>query len=470
MKILEGYYRLMKILSSATVTLTVLHSCALIDLVETILPSVQCATCHTSKTKKHIKLSATQGNSVLDMLNDHISNRLRSQITSHMTSKQLLIRICPNHLFRTSRGVGGSGCRVDMGPLLARQQLQLLFPFPHFQRKPFLSSFPSVVVSPTVFDQNVAVEKAMSAKPRVSNSRSTPPPRFQLSSHTERANALAEKAFYGKISQKDYDAQTYSTTIVSMDRATSVPIVLTLDESLATVKVYALRKFKIPLAKAETTKMYVLWSTKVFNAVGVHSVPENLGLLDQDTLNMILTFMKASPQVEQLLLESEEDVAEVAIKSGNVTVEVDQIEAEAEDDTPVQKEEHSTSLNAKERGSLKGKEPWNSQKEEPSASPYAKVESNIKGKELSSSRKGKERESSKSDRHDRDSVKDHQRDPSLLVRGSEQRASIAKQQDTPKQVRAKIESRTSGSSSGASKGSSRDQVKEEKRGSPRAGH
>lgn len=353
--------------------------------------------------------------------------------------------------------------------LAARRHLQLLFLFRILtDDHSSLPSFPLLSLT-TVFS-GFAVEKTMSAKPRAPNSRSPAPPRFQLSAHTERANALAEKAFYGKISQKDYDAQTYSTTIVSMDRATSVPIVLTLDESLVTIKAYALRKFKIPLAKAETTKMYVLWSTKVFNAVGVHLVPENLGLLDQDTLNMILTFMKASPQVEQLLVQFEEDVAEVAVKSEDITVEFNKTEVEVEDDAPVQKEEYSTLLNAKELVSSKGKEPSTSTKDEPSASPCAKNESNSKGKEPSNSRKGKERESPKGDRNARDSVKGHQQDPSHVVKESEQRASIAKQQSTPKELRAKSESRTSGSSSGTSKGSSRGQVKEEKRGNRRGGH
>ena len=30
---------------------------------------------------------------------------------------------------------------------------------------------------------------------------------FELEAHTESANALAEKLFYGQISQNDYDAQ-----------------------------------------------------------------------------------------------------------------------------------------------------------------------------------------------------------------------------------------------------------------------
>lgn len=62
------------------------------------------------------------------------------------------------------------------------------------------------------------------------------------------------------------------------------------------------------------TKMYVLWSKKVFYAIAVHPVSENPVLLDQDTLNTILTFMKASPKVEQLLVQFEADMAEVVAK------------------------------------------------------------------------------------------------------------------------------------------------------------
>lgn len=199
-------------------------------------------------------------------------------------------------------------------------------------------------------------------------------------------------------------------------------------------------------------------------------MPENLGLLDQDTLKMILTFMKASSQVEQLLVQFEEDVAEVAVEPGSSTVGVNQTEAEAKDDIPGQEEEQSMSLKMKDRGSLKEKEPSTSRKEEPSAQPNAKDGNNPKRKESSSSGKGKERESSGVDRNARDSVKDYQQDPPHLVKESKHRVKNATQQDTPKEVRGKSESRISGSSSGASKASSRDQVKEEKRGNRRDRH
>ncbi|CAD6567523.1 MAG: hypothetical protein ASARMPREDX12_000517 [Alectoria sarmentosa] len=171
----------------------------------------------------------------------------------------------------------------------------------------------------------------MSFNPRAPTSRSGPtaPPRFQLTAHTEGARALAESVFHGRISQDEYDAQVYSTTIVSTSRATSVPITLTLDDSLATLKAYAHHKFEVPLAKAERTRLYVFWSTKIFYAIGVHAVPGNLDLLDQDTLKMILTFMKASTQVEQLLVQFEEDEVEVATESERTAVEIYGAGAEA---------------------------------------------------------------------------------------------------------------------------------------------
>lgn len=163
-------------------------------------------------------------------------------------------------------------------------------------------------------EQGILLEKAMSINPRARTSRSTALPRLQPTTQTETANALTERVFQGKKNQSHHDTQTYFTTIVSANRATSVFIVLTLDDSLASLKAYAHRKIKIPLAEAETTKMYMLWSKKVFYAIGVHPVSENSVLLDQDTLNTILTFMKASPQLEQLLVQFEADIAEVVAK------------------------------------------------------------------------------------------------------------------------------------------------------------
>ncbi|CAF9943419.1 MAG: hypothetical protein ALECFALPRED_000320 [Alectoria fallacina] len=173
-------------------------------------------------------------------------------------------------------------------------------------------------------------------------SRPTAPPRFQLTAHTEGATALAENVFHGRINQNEYDGQTYSTTIVSTSRATSVPITLNLDDSLATLKAYAHDKFEVPLAKAEGTRLYVFWSTKIFYAIGVHAVPENSELLDQDTLKMILTFMKASTQVEQLLVQFGEDEVEVATVSERTALEMYRAGAEAQDTTPARKVEPSS--------------------------------------------------------------------------------------------------------------------------------
>ena len=154
----------------------------------------------------------------------------------------------------------------------------------------------------------------MYTDPRAAPSRLPAPPisEFQLAAHTGTANALAEKVFRGNISQKDYDGQIYSTSIVSTDRTKSVPIILTLDDTLATLMDHANREFKIPYVKVQAAKMYVLWSKKVFQTSVIHPVPENLVLLDQDTLKMTLTFMKASPQVEQLLVDFEGDVTALA--------------------------------------------------------------------------------------------------------------------------------------------------------------
>lgn len=277
----------------------------------------------------------------------------------------------------------------------------------------------SILVSLNLLWTWLSFRNDMSSHPLAPRSGSEASPKLQLAAHTETANALAEKRSHGKISQKDYDAQIYSTTISSWDRVTSVPIILTLDDSLATLVAYAHREFQIPLVKAEKTKMYVLWSAKIFHAVGVHAVPENLVLLDQDRLNMILTFMKASPQVEQLFVQFEKDVSEVAAKLEDVAVKVDQ--AAAEDDTPAPQAEKAK-VNAR---------------------------SSLKGKERSASRQGRER-----DRSSEASMAGHQQKMDLHVEESKHGVSRAKQEDTKQEPQARRESRITGSSSSASKGSS----------------
>ena len=87
--------------------------------------------------------------------------------------------------------------------------------------------------------------------------RSATPRRPQLTAHTEGASALAERLFHGKVTQKDYDVPIYSTTMISMDRVTAVPITFTLNDSLTTLTAHAHQNLKIPLAKVETIKLCV---------------------------------------------------------------------------------------------------------------------------------------------------------------------------------------------------------------------
>lgn len=282
----------------------------------------------------------------------------------------------------------------------------------------------------------------MSSNSLAPRSRSEASPRLQLAAHTEAANVLAEQRSLGKISQKDYDAQTYSTTILSWDRVTSVPIILTLDDSLATLIAYAHRAFQIPLVNAETTKMYVLWSTKIFHAVGVHRVPENLALLDQDRLNMILTFMKASPQVEQFFVQFEKDASEIPAKLEGVAVKVEK--GAAEDDIPALKEEDGN-LNA--RGSGKGKE----------RSTAGQVKD--------------EGRSSGDDSNTQDSMVGHQQTMDLHGEERKHRVSRARGKDVKREHRVSRGGRIlSASTSGASKESSKGYLEEEKRGNRRGGN
>ena len=271
------------------------------------------------------------------------------------------------------------------------------------------------------------LKKATSFNTEAPRSRSAAPPSFQLAAHTDGANTLAERLFHGKISQKDYDVHIYSTTISSMNRVTSVPITLTMEDSLATLIAYAHQIFRIPLANVETTKLYVLWSEKVFGTIGSQSVPENLNSLDQDTLHMVFIFMKASPQVEQLFIRFENHTAESAVEPESTTTEAYQ--AAAENDILAPKDAKSYSLNATDRGCL-GR------------------------KEQSTSRKRKKRERPTGhDRNAQDSVQGDPHNLALVFNEDKPQVSHGKQEDTQQAPPAKGESRKPESASGALKGS-----------------
>ena len=298
--------------------------------------------------------------------------------------------------------------------------------------------------------------RAMSSGSRSSTSRSRTA-RFQLAAHTETANALAEKMFQGKISHKDYDAQTYSTTILSNDRSLSVPIVLSSYDSISTLKAYAHRSFKIPLTEAETTKLYGLWSKKVFHACGVHTVPENMVLLDPDTFSMILEFMKASPQVEQLLVHFKEDDEEVAAKLESTTLSVNQAAG-----TPAPEEEVLEFTDATHRSSL----------EETEQSPPRKGKGRQRSPlalEPTSSQKNNEGERQSLDRYTQESVGRYQRDLDLLVEDKPLGVSNTKQTPTQQEPQESKGSSKAKKISGTSKGSTKDSLKEGKRGHRRSG-
>ena len=302
--------------------------------------------------------------------------------------------------------------------VLARryQKLLTLILVPPDMTLPLLSS---ILVPFSLSRPDFPLKKAMSLNTEAPRPQSAAPPRLKLSAHTDGANTLAEQLFHGKISQKDYNAHIYSTTISSV---TSVPITLTMEDSLATLIAYAHQSFRIPLAKVKTTKLYVLWSKNIVGAIGSQSVPENLNSLKQDTLHMALTFMKASPQVEKLLVRFEHPLAEIAAKH---TTEVDQ--AAAKDDIPAPK---PYSSNATDR-------------------------SYLIPKEQSASKKGKEQERpSGNHRNVQDSVQAYQRSLGLIFYKDKPRVSDEKQEDTKQAPQAKgEETRRPGSASDASNGS-----------------
>ena len=118
-----------------------------------------------------------------------------------------------------------------------------------------------------------------------------------------------------------------------MDRATSITIITTLDDTLATLQAYANQKFENSLAKAQTTNMYALSSAKIVHAVGGHTLPGGLLLLNQDTLKMVLMCVKQSSQLEQLFVAFNDDVAEEATAGSHITAAMEGNRAENGDDT-----------------------------------------------------------------------------------------------------------------------------------------
>ena len=79
-------------------------------------------------------------------------------------------------------------------------------------------------------------------------------PKIDIKSHTPRATILTAQLVRSEITQQNYDAQIYATSILSPDTSTSVPIILTLDDDLAMLLAYANIAFSVPPAYVEETR------------------------------------------------------------------------------------------------------------------------------------------------------------------------------------------------------------------------
>ena len=210
-----------------------------------------------------------------------------------------------------------------------------------------------------------------------SYSRAPPKFKLKLAAHTERANLLAERLFHGKISQHDYDAQIYATSIVSADLVSTVPIILALDDTLDALIAYANREFSIRPTRGYVTNLYVPWSGKLFYALSVHPMADNMVLLDEDRLETVLAYMQESTEMEQLFVQVEKDVG---VRDHSEALALQLSQAEAEEDAQA----------------------W---EDLPTSPPHSKDRSSTKGKGQSASKKGKERERSPGvDRDTRDPV------------------------------------------------------------------
>ena len=259
---------------------------------------------------------------------------------------------------------------------------------------------------------------------------------FQLAAHTDRANKLVERLYYSQISQSEYDAQILATSITSPIRAKSVPIVLTLDDTLATVINHANQAFKFPLAEIKSTQLFVQWAKKTFKTAGEHRIPRSLLLLDEENLEMALKFMKASSYVEQLIVEFEA-VKNPPARLQDTVVEATQAEDEEDDRTPTQEEYRP--LDAKDKKSPERKE-------------------------QAISEKGKERETySNSDRRQLKSMISVSENLNLLAGESNIQTKNTKQPHTQQESHAKKESRHSSSSHDRSRKPSKGHLKDESR-------
>ena len=125
------------------------------------------------------------------------------------------------------------------------------------------------------------------------------------------ATALTEKLFHGTISQHDYDAQILPTSIKSITRAASIPIIMTTHDTLTAILALAVRGLDVPSPNRERAKPYLWCSTRLLEFIDTPAPMSNeFVLLDQEGLKELFTFLKEGDRTERLLVACEGDVEE----------------------------------------------------------------------------------------------------------------------------------------------------------------
>ena len=120
-----------------------------------------------------------------------------------------------------------------------------------------------------------------------------------------------------------------------------VPIIMTTDDTLATILALAVRGLDDPSRPIDrdAAKLYLSCPKRILESMGIPApVSSDLVLLDQDELKKLLTFLKGSHRsVDELIIACEDDV----IRSEGLQKHWSRVK-DQEDDTPEMRNQQPT--------------------------------------------------------------------------------------------------------------------------------
>ena len=179
------------------------------------------------------------------------------------------------------------------------------------------------------------------------------PSPIRLAAHTASAIALTKRLFEDRISQEDYDDQIIATSIMSITRfaSASIPIVMTMDDTLATIFAHAARGLEMSDEKTERAKLYLLCAKRILETLGIPApVSGEFALLDRDGLKKVLKFIKRNDGGVDELVIAFGDRLEAAEMFKKLMTRVE----DREDETRVMKDWRPTASS----GGGRGRELW----------------------------------------------------------------------------------------------------------------